>query len=244
MSSLGRDGVRLAHDEAGHGEPPLLFVHGWTCDRSALAAQREHFARRHRVIAVDLRGHGRSDRPAQEYTMAGFAEDLAWLCERLGVEAPLVIGHSMGGVVALELAACHPDVPAAIVTLDAPILPSSAMRRRVTPLLDGPDARQAQRAFVGEALFLPTDDPRRRARLLEQMAETPQHVMSSAFKHMLACDTADAVAKCRVPFLYLYAAKPSSDLARLRQLCPHVVTGQTVGAATSINSKFPRRSTP
>jgi pimeloyl-ACP methyl ester carboxylesterase len=61
-----------------------------------LASQFDYFGRTHRVVAVDLRGHGASDKPMREYTVAGFADDLAWLCDQLGVVKPVVVGHSMG----------------------------------------------------------------------------------------------------------------------------------------------------
>src|SRR5690242_8544380 len=111
MERLVRDGVALAYEVAGTGDPPLLLVHCWTCDHSFFAPQLAHFSGTHRVVNVDLRGHGASDKPRQDYTVAGFADDLAWLCERLGVQKPVVIGHSMGGNIALELAARHPDLP-------------------------------------------------------------------------------------------------------------------------------------
>jgi pimeloyl-ACP methyl ester carboxylesterase len=60
---------------------------------------------------VDLRGHGRSDKPNGRYSMQAFADDLAWMCDQLKLEKPLFIGHSMGGVVAFDLAARYPDLP-------------------------------------------------------------------------------------------------------------------------------------
>jgi pimeloyl-ACP methyl ester carboxylesterase len=63
MRRLRRDGVALFYDEAGGGELPLVFVHGWCCDHTYFAPQFEHFRRKHRVVAVDLRGHGQSDKP-------------------------------------------------------------------------------------------------------------------------------------------------------------------------------------
>jgi pimeloyl-ACP methyl ester carboxylesterase len=57
-------GARLAYEVAGAGDPPMVFVHGWCGDRSHFAPQVRHFAAGHAVAAVDLRGHGDSDRPA------------------------------------------------------------------------------------------------------------------------------------------------------------------------------------
>ena len=168
--SLAREGVTLAYEEAGSGDPPFLFIHGVACDRSYFAPQAEQFRRGHRTVSVDLRGHGESDKPHQEYTMSGFADDLAWLCEQLNVERPVVVGHSLGGVVAMVLAAQHPDLPTAIVMLDAPIAaidgpPSAAdPRRRIIDALKGPGYAAAARSFA-DRLFLPTDDTERRARI-------------------------------------------------------------------------------
>jgi pimeloyl-ACP methyl ester carboxylesterase len=231
MQHLERDGVALFYDEAGSGAPPILLVHGWTGDHTYLAPQFEHFRREHRTIAVDLRGHGRSDTPAQDYTMAGFADDLAWLCGELGVYKPVVVGHSMGGVVALELAARHPDLPAAIVALDSLILPLPEIQAAIasfTPLLRTDGFREAQRAFVAQ-FFGPADDAERKARILDGMSSAPQQVMASSWEDLVSCDTAAAAAACTAPLLYISAGLTLTDLARLRELCPHLLTAQTAG---------------
>ncbi len=233
MRELIRDGVKLCFEEAGSGAPPLVFVHGWTCDHSFFAPQFDHFKRAHRVIAVDLRGHGESDKPQQDYTIAAFADDLKWLCAELRVEKPVVVGHSMGGFIALVLAAEHPQVPSAIVTLDSPIVLPAPISDTVLDFmraLRGVNFREAQRQFVSQMLFLPSDDPERKSRIIDTMSSAPQHVMASAFEGLDTCDTAAAAAACKVPFLALYADRVMSDLNRLRSLCPHVITGQTVGA--------------
>lgn len=230
---LKRDGVTLAFEEAGSGRPPLLFIHGWTCDRSYFAPQFKHFRRTHRVVSVDLRGHGQSDKPQQDYTMALFAEDLAWLCGQLKLTKPVMIGHSMGGVIALEMAARFPELPAAIVALDSPIVPPQSLRDALAPLmaaLTTPGYKDAQRKFVADVLFLPTDDAKRKARIVKAMSSAPQHVMASAFGNIFACDTAAAAAKCKLPVLNITAAQPLTDLARFQELCKHLVNGQTVGA--------------
>ena len=111
MLTLLRDGVRLAYDDtdpSNCSHPSLLLIHGWCGDRTALSPQLTAFRASHRVIAVDLRGFGDSDAPAGEYTMASFADDLAYMCGQLHLSRPLVVGHSMGSARQQQqiLAAC------------------------------------------------------------------------------------------------------------------------------------------
>jgi pimeloyl-ACP methyl ester carboxylesterase len=243
MDELRRDGVRLCYVQAGQGDPPVLLVHGWCCDRTYLAPQLAHYQRTHRVVAVDLRGHGASDQPRQPYAMAGFADDLAWLCEQLGLERPVVIGHSMGGIVAYDLATRYPTLPGAIVMLDAAVVMPQGAVQAMPGLLDslrGPGYRDALRQLVGGALFIPTDDPARRARILDAMAAVPQHVMVAAMEGLRDYDAAAAPA-CQVPALYVAAdePRPRTDLDRLRALCPRMHCGQVVGSGHFLQLEVP-----
>jgi pimeloyl-ACP methyl ester carboxylesterase len=223
MRAIIRDGIALAYEETGAGTPPVLLVHGWGCDHSFLAPQAEHFSRNHRVVSVDLRGHGASDAPRQEYTVAGFADDLGFLCDRLDLHEAVVVGHSMGGNIALELAARRPDLTAAVVIIDSVAFPPPALLEALRPLADalrGPGYVEALHAAVSP-LFLPVDDPGRKARILTAMARTPQHVLASAFVgHVMAYDARAAATACRVPVAYIGAAVPLADLSEFRTVCP------------------------
>ncbi len=124
MGRLDRNGVSLFYEEVAGEKTPFLFVHGIACDHTHLAPQVELFGRLgHRVVAIDLRGHGKSGAPDGNYTMEGFADDLAWMCGQLVLEKPVVVGHSLGGEVALALGAAFPDLPSVIVLMDSTIVP-------------------------------------------------------------------------------------------------------------------------
>jgi pimeloyl-ACP methyl ester carboxylesterase len=160
MQLIEEDGVTLAYEDINAGLPPMLLVHGWGCDHASLDAQAEFLADSDRVASVDLRGHGKSDGPVQDYTMAAFADDLAWLCEKLRLIKPIVIGHSMGGSIVLELAARYPDVPASIVLLDSFVFMPQAildMQKMVLDGIRGSDFVAAYRESISR-LFLPTDE--------------------------------------------------------------------------------------
>ena len=234
MKQLDRDGVKLCYEEAGGGDPPLLFVHGWCCDHSYFALQVGHFKARHRAVSVDLRGHGASDKPVMDYRMSAFADDLAWLCRQLGLDRPVVVGHSMGGAIALVMAAEFQETVRGVVMIDSPVVTPAAVREARRPFiaaLNGPACREAAASFISERLFIPTDDPARKARILASMLDVPQHVMASAMARLWDCDTESAAVLCKQPLLYIGADIESrTDFALFRELAPQLLVGQTVGA--------------
>jgi pimeloyl-ACP methyl ester carboxylesterase len=241
MPELTRSGRALFYREEGRGDPPLLLVHGWCCDHTYFAPQIEHLARRHRVVAPDLLGHGRSDKPRQPYPIRGFADDLAWLCAKLGLDRPVVVGHSMGGITALELATRHPALPAAIVILDSTIVPPADRRKMMEGVLPGlrsPGYLDAMRDTI-EGFFAPFDDSARKARIIGAMTSAPQHVAAGAYAGLLEWDGTAAGAACTVPALYVAASTPRADLARFRELCPQLLTAQIVGAGHFVQLEVP-----
>lgn len=234
MQRVSRDGVALAYEETGQGDPPILFVHGWSCDHRYFAPQVEQFSQKHRTIAVDLRGHGESDAPHQEYTMSAFADDLAWLCRELRVEKPIVVGHSMGAVIALQLAAEHPAVPGAIVMIDGGTR-TIAMPNGTDPSIAfaetiRQDDTEAIRELLLGSMFLPTTDPHLRDWITEAMLSRPRHVMDSAWEQLRLVDGPGAAQNCKVPVLYIQAAGEKPELPHFQELCPQAIIGRTVGA--------------
>src|SRR6201995_5345869 len=100
--------VRLFYTDEGKGDPPMLFVHGFSGDSHDWMWQLPHFTRSHRVIAVDLRGHGRSSAPPEGYETNIFARDVATLLRRLDIGPVIAVGHSMGCNVVSALAVDFP----------------------------------------------------------------------------------------------------------------------------------------
>ena len=115
MTPLAPDDLFFTDEGTGS---PVLLVHGWTCDSHDWVLQYDAFTARHRVIAADLRGHGRSAVPADGYDPHTFAADLAHLVEQLGCGPVIAVGHSLGGLVVAALAVEHPEVVRASVAVD------------------------------------------------------------------------------------------------------------------------------
>lgn len=123
------DGVRLACYVSGRKDAPaLVLLHGLTRRASTWDEVGRRFAAHFRVYAVDMRGHGESDRPG-DYSFERMAEDVSGLLDQLGLERINLLGHSMGGTVAYLIAEQQPGRIAKLVLEDTP--PPSPIGRAV-----------------------------------------------------------------------------------------------------------------
>lgn len=232
MPTIVLDGVKLAYDERGSGAPGLVFIHGWAGNRSFFAPQVEHFAKRHRVVSVDLRGHGESDKPQGPYPISTFAADVAHLIDELKLGKVIAVGHSMGGIIVLQLAAAHPDRVAGIVMVDpAPLTFPPEFRGALEGIIAAIEAgnRDPQRQFIEQQLFLPTSDKALVKRVVEVTTSGPAHVAAESLKGVLDFDGVATAARCNVSALHI-AGTPLNPPHLMSQWMPKVVNGWTVGA--------------
>jgi pimeloyl-ACP methyl ester carboxylesterase len=243
VTTLDRDGVRLFYVDQGEGELALLFVHGWSGDHHHFEPQATHIARDHRAISVDLRGHGASDSPDQVYTIEGFADDLAWMCGRLGADRVVVVGHSMGGSVGLAMAAARPELVSALVLVDSPLVwpdETRSVLREAAEAMSGPDGAVVRRTII-DAFFIPSDDQRRRSSLTDQMLRTPGSVAASSFLSIATWDQDSATALVRAPVLALLSGTMPLTIADHfpAGVVEDLTVGQTVGAGHFIQLEVP-----
>ena len=242
VHTLDHDGVALAYLDEGGGDPPVVLVHGMACDHTHVLPQLRHLSPRHRTIAVDLRGHGRSDKPRGAYTTEVFGDDLVFLFDQLGLDRPVLIGHSLGGSISLALAARRPDRVGALVLLDSGIRASEAKRDELKPFYDslgGPDHADRVRQFVLARLVEPTDPPDVVDAVATTMAGTPAHVFLAMGDGVLAFDSVAAAARCRVPSLVILATRPFAPPASVESLPPNWQVGRVVGSGHFVQLVVP-----
>ena len=113
------EGARLYFQDRGSG-PPIVFVHGWGLDLSYWAPVIERLSGSYRTVAYDSRGAGRSTGALPRYLLARLVEDLSSVIRNLGLDRPVLCGHSLGGDTVLQHAVTYPHAAPALVVADAP----------------------------------------------------------------------------------------------------------------------------
>ncbi len=202
--------VRLEYFEHGHGPEAVVLVHGYQASaRVWHEVQRALPADRYRSIAVNNRGAGGSDAPPQEsdFAIAKFASDVHELVAHLGLREFTLVGHSMGGVTAMQFAVDHPSFLKGLVLLDpagpdGPAMPDDQLER----LLDERSAsRRAAiaRGDVGAGMDSGTGafDPEQMRLLLADIAAAPERRLRGSMRSMLRSRIGERVRHLPVPAL-------------------------------------------
>lgn len=230
--ALSRD-TEIAYEDAGRGDPAVILIHAPFGNRSHFAAVFDHLAKRHRVIALDLRGCGESGVPTDGFRIVDFADDVRAVCHAAGVTRVVLCGHSLGGTIALEVAALEPRLVAGVALLDAVVLFPESVRRQaveqLVPALAGPGWLEALRGFIAGRMFGPFDPPEVRTRIAQEVATLPAHMPAPLMRDGMSNDFSDRLAAGKYPLLFVHAQVPA-DLERLKQLRPDAIMASVAGS--------------
>jgi len=237
------DGVKLNYLESGSGQPALVMVHGLCSNARHWDAQARAFGRRHRVIRPDLRGHGASEAPARGYSIRRFAEDVAALTRARRVRGAVILGHSMGGLVAVEAARRHRDLFKALVLVDMPagVGGLSSAQARQSPLAQSmvngawPDAVEQLYA----RFFTNTRDKRLAGRITKDAGRTRQAAAAASTVALVRYALPAAAKQVKQPALYIAASQGNARWDALREHIPQVQFARVVGAGHFLQLEAP-----
>ena len=195
--AISKDGTPISYEIFGKGEPTLIFVHGWSCDARYWRAQVPVFSKKHRVVVLDLAGHGHSGVSRTRYTMGSFGEDVQAVTESTGSHSVILIGHSMGGSVIAEAARLMPDRVIGLIGIDTLEnieyqMTREELEKMIAPLKE--NFRDASRQFVSE-MIAPKTDPQLREWILSDMSAAPPNVALSAMDEMMTQSITGEAAK-------------------------------------------------
>ncbi len=223
LQSLTHNGETIRYLDTGAGDPAIVFVHGWCCDNTYWRDQVPVFAAKHRIIAVDLPGHGSSDKPDRDYTIANFVDVVASLIGDLGLDKPIVVGHSMGGVIVMNIARKHPDLTRGAVIVDAPLVPLPdpllPMVAQTLEAFKSPAYKEAAAGFVRMQLFNAASPPDMVEETIAGMGTAPQRVVYSAIESTLSPESC-VPGPIGVPAVFLRAANLFATAEQLKERYP------------------------
>lgn len=246
-SPLQPVGIELAiHRHEGSG-PELLLIHGIgssSADFNPVIAGMKDFCQ---PITIDLRGHGASGQPASGYHYRDYIRDLQIVLSDLQMDHPIVLGHSLGGIIALMWAAQHPEEPRALIIEDSPLRSGEDFRDAFEGWLTlNALPPESARAWYAEK------NPHWPAEIVEQrsfdMVNTAREAILELQAASLSNDGLDAVEgldKITAPLLFLQGDREAGsmvhpdDLANLQRTIPQMQVDTFPGAGHTIHRSHP-----
>lgn len=178
------DDIKIHYQMSGKGEEALIFVHGWTCDASFWRGQVKAFPDA-RVIAVDLPGHGQSDKPRVDYTMNYFARSIEAVMRDARVKRAVLVGHSMGTPVVREFYRLYPDKTLSLVIVDGGLRPF-APKEQVEAFMGALRANYRTVApQMVDGMLKPVKDEKLKQEIRTTMLAAPDYVALSAMNGMM-----------------------------------------------------------
>lgn len=227
------DGIRIVYETSGEGTPALVFVHGWSCDRSYWAGQLQPFSQQYKVVAVDLAGHGDSGLGRAAWTVAAFGDDVAAVVERLGLRRVILVGHSMGGDVIVEAARRLPGRVRGLVWVD---VYKQLQTHRSPEEIQGfvspfrGDFVEKTRALV-RGMFPPSADQSLVERVAADMSSAPPAVALGALVSAISFDREipRALQELQLRVVAINPDSPPTDIASMKRHGVDVVLMSGVG---------------
>lgn len=216
------DANKIHYVSEGKGKDAVVLVHGWGCNLTLWRDQIAELSKRNRVIALDLPGHGTSDKPETKYDMDLFAAAIDAVMKDAGVERAVLVGHSMGTPVVRQFYRKYPQKTLAIVIVDGGLRPfgTKEQREQFMAPLRGPGYKDVlTQMFSGMSATLSEPD---KERIRSSFRNVPQPVLVSAMEAM-AEESLYATDKINVPVLAILAKSPywPADTEQfLRSLAP------------------------
>ncbi len=216
MPRIALNDVSLYYESTGHGQP-LVFIHGLGSSTRDWEAQVPKFAKACQVITFDQRGHGQSDKPAGPYTISMFAADTANLLRALGVQSAHIVGLSLGGGVAFQLALDEPQLVKTLVIVNSgPVGMNTPELRQEIDRRVGIVQQMGMRA-MGEALsknlFPKEEHAAERLTFVERWAENDPRAYIDALRSLQDWSVMDKLGAIECPTLVISADQDYTPVA-------------------------------
>jgi pimeloyl-ACP methyl ester carboxylesterase len=238
------DGVPIHYTVEGRGEPALVFVHCWNCDRHFWDAQLRAFSKSHVVVAIDLAGHGDSGKERKDWTIDAFGDDVKAVVEKLGLKHIVLIGSSMGGPVSLEAARKLGDRVVGIVAVDTlqDVEQKTPPEQADKMLQDMKSDYKGQTTkFISGNLFSPRTPAAVRKRVLTVATSASPDRSVAMLRAVMLYDPVPALAEIHIPIRAINSDKYPTNLEGNRRHIPQFDVALMKGAGHYLMLEDPDR---
>ena len=218
-----KDGVPIHYSVQGKGEPALVFVHCWSCDRHLWDNQVPVFAKNHRVVTLDLPGHGESGQGRKNWSIESYADDVNTVITKLNLKRVILIGSSMGGPIVLEATRRMPDRVLAIVPVDTlHNVESTVDPKQLEEALKQLRANYivAATGFLNQLYFSPSTPAAVKSRIISQVTARPPELAVTILEAIFAYRAAPAMGEVKVPIHAINADMTPTSLEVNRKYAP------------------------
>jgi len=217
------DGVPIHYAVQGKGEPTLVFIHCWSCNRNLWDNQVAEFSKTHRIVTIDLPGHGESGMDRKNWTIESFGDDVKTVVAKLNLKRVVLIGSSMGGPIALEAARRMPDRVVGIVPVDTlQDVESKVPQEQLDALFKAMEAdfKGANANLMSQFFFSPTTPAAVKERILNDIYSRPPATAIAILKGVFAYDPVSAMREIKVPIRAINADRFPTNLEVNRKYAP------------------------
>ena len=217
------DGVPIHYDVQGKGEPTLVFIHCWSCNRHLWDNQVAEFSKTHRVVTIDLPGHGESGLERKSWTVESYGDDVKTVVAKLNLKRVVLVGSSMGGPIALEATRRMPDRVIGIVpvdtlqNVDAKVPPEQL--EGVFKALEA-DFKGASATLMNQFFFSPSTPEAVKQRVIADIASRPPETAIAILRGIFAYDSVPALKEIKVPIRAINADRNPTSLEVNRKYAP------------------------
>ena len=230
MPYFDNDGCQLHYEEYGHGTP-LLLVHGLGSSTRDWEYQIPALAPHYRVIALDVRGHGRSDKPHEAYRIADFADDVLALIEHLQLPPVHLVGISMGGMIGFQLGVEHPELLRSLTIVNsAPEVKARNAREWLEIGKRWTLSRLLSLETIGKALgkllFPKPEQAELRRKIAERWPQNEKHAYLASLDAIIGWSVRERLARITCPTLVIAAEHDYTPVEHKRQYVAEMPNAQ------------------
>jgi pimeloyl-ACP methyl ester carboxylesterase len=228
----------LHFEVSGTGTTPLLCIHGWGCEGGQFAGLAAALDARFRIYRPDLPGHGKSQLGSFQPSFENYAGAIVEFANEHCLANPVLLGHSMGGVLALMAAASAGLQPRAIINLDGGLPPAArtlAGQAAIRSWLGAPDFREKLADALRESFFLPQERDARCEAIIRKMCSAPDAVLRFLPEQVAGLDASAFLTKLSSPVLYVGTSAPRFDAEGAAGLVANLQVRQIAGAGHFIH---------